>query len=104
MVYSYIDSKKTVKESIHALNDEMGNRVEDPREIVKILNNQFKSVFCWIMEKYQMFSMILCPKIAYFEHEISRGPNIHYNFYVGMCGPNLNKIKTNQLKYTYLLV
>ena len=28
-----------------ALNDEMGKRVDDPCEIVKILNNQFKSVF-----------------------------------------------------------
>ena len=45
MVYSYMNSKKTVKDSIRALNDEIGNRVEDPGEIVKILNNQFKSVF-----------------------------------------------------------
>ena len=40
-----MNSKKTVKDSIRALNDEIGNRVEDPGEIVKILNNQFKSVF-----------------------------------------------------------
>ena len=30
MVYSYMNSKKAVKDSIRALNDEMGNRVEDP--------------------------------------------------------------------------
>ena len=45
MVYSYINSKKTVKDNIRALNDETGKRVEDPGENVKILNNQFKSVF-----------------------------------------------------------
>lgn len=44
-VYSYINSKKAVKDNIRALNDEMGNRVEDQSEKVKILNNQFKSVF-----------------------------------------------------------
>ena len=32
-------SQKTVKDSIRALNDERGNRVDDPNEIVKILNN-----------------------------------------------------------------
>jgi hypothetical protein len=45
MVYSYMNSKKAVKDSIRALNDETGKRVEDPGEIVKILNTQFKSVF-----------------------------------------------------------
>jgi hypothetical protein len=45
MVYSYMNSKKAVKDSIRALNDEKGKRVEDPGEIVKILNTQFKSVF-----------------------------------------------------------
>ena len=45
MVYSYMNSKKAVKDSIRALNDETGRRVEDPGEIVKILNSQFKSVF-----------------------------------------------------------
>jgi hypothetical protein len=45
MVYSYMNSKKAVSESIRALNDETGKRVEDPCEIVKILNDQFKSVF-----------------------------------------------------------
>ena len=45
MVYSYLNSKKAVKDSIRALNDETGMRVEDPGKIVKILNNQFKSVF-----------------------------------------------------------
>ena len=45
MVHSYMKSQKTVKDSIRALNDERGNRVDDPNEIVKILNNQFKSVF-----------------------------------------------------------
>ena len=33
-----MNSKKTVKDSIRALNDEIGNRVEDPGEILK---NQF---------------------------------------------------------------
>jgi hypothetical protein len=45
MVYSYMNSKKSVSDNIRALNDETGKRVEDPGEIVKILNNQFKSVF-----------------------------------------------------------
>ena len=45
MVYSYINSKKVIKDTIRALNDENGKRVEDTGEIVKILNNQFKSVF-----------------------------------------------------------
>jgi hypothetical protein len=45
MVYSYMNSKKAIKDTIRALNDENGKRVEDPSEIVKILNNQFKSVF-----------------------------------------------------------
>jgi len=42
MVYSYIISKKAVKDNRRAINDETGKRVEDPGEIVKILNNQFK--------------------------------------------------------------
>jgi hypothetical protein len=45
MVYSYMNSKKAVRDSIRALKDETGKRVEDPGEIVKILNSQFKSVF-----------------------------------------------------------
>ena len=45
MVYSYINSKKVIKDSIRALYDEEGKRVEDPGKIVNILNNQFKSVF-----------------------------------------------------------
>ena len=45
MVYSYMNSKKAIKDNIRALNDEAGKRVEDPDEIVKILNKQFKSVF-----------------------------------------------------------
>jgi len=45
LVYSYMNSKKAIKDTIRALNDEKGKRVEDPCEIVKILNNQFKSVF-----------------------------------------------------------
>jgi hypothetical protein len=45
MVYSYMNSKYAVGESIRALNDETGKRVENPCEIVKNLNNQFKSVF-----------------------------------------------------------
>ena len=40
-----MNSKKAIKDTIRALNDENGKRVEDPSEIVKILNNQFKSVF-----------------------------------------------------------
>jgi hypothetical protein len=40
-----MNTKKVVKDNIRALNDKTGKRVEDPREIVKILNNQFKSVF-----------------------------------------------------------
>jgi hypothetical protein len=40
-----MNSKKAVKDSIRALNDEKGKRVEDPGEIVKILNTKFKSVF-----------------------------------------------------------
>ena len=40
-----MNSKKAVKDSIRALNDETGKRVEDPGEIVKIFNTQFKSVF-----------------------------------------------------------
>ena len=45
MPYAYAKSKKVVKDNIRALNDENGIRVEDPAEIVRILNNQFKSVF-----------------------------------------------------------
>jgi hypothetical protein len=45
MVYSYMNSKKSVSDNKRALNDETGKTVEDPGEIVKILNNQFKSVF-----------------------------------------------------------
>ena len=45
MLYAYVNSKKVVKENIRALNDENGKKVEDPAEIVRILNHQFKSVF-----------------------------------------------------------
>ena len=45
MVYSYINSKKAVKENISAINDEMGKRVYESGKIVKILNNLFISVF-----------------------------------------------------------
>ena len=45
MVYSYFNSKKVIKDSIRALSDENERKVEDPVEIVKILNDQFKSVF-----------------------------------------------------------
>ena len=45
MIYAYVNSKKAVKDNIRALNDENGKKIEDPAEIVKILNNQFKSVF-----------------------------------------------------------
>ena len=45
MVYSYMNSKKAIQDNIRALYDETGKRVEDPDEIVKILNKQFKSVF-----------------------------------------------------------
>ena len=45
MVYSYINSKKAVKDNIRALNDKNGIRVEDPAQTVRILNEQFKSVF-----------------------------------------------------------
>ena len=45
LVYSYMNSKKAIKDTIRGLNYEKGKRVEDPCEIVKILNNQFKSVF-----------------------------------------------------------
>ena len=45
MVYSYVNSKKTVRDSIRAFIDENGKRVEDKAEIVKMLNDQFKSVF-----------------------------------------------------------
>ena len=41
IVYSYINSKKAVKDNKRALNDETGKSVEDPGEIVKILINQF---------------------------------------------------------------
>ena len=37
--------KLVVKDILRALNDETGNRVEDSKEIVKILNKQVKSVF-----------------------------------------------------------
>ena len=45
MVYSYVNSKKVVKDNIRALIDENGVRTEDPSEITKILNKQFESVF-----------------------------------------------------------
>ena len=45
MVYSYVNSKKTIKYSIRALNGENGKIVEDKAEIFKIINDQFKSVF-----------------------------------------------------------
>ena len=45
MIYAYVNSKKVVKDKKRALNDENGKKIEDPAEIVKILNNQFKSVF-----------------------------------------------------------
>ena len=45
MLYAYLNSKKIIKDNIRALNDEGGKKVEDPAEIVKILNNQFRSVF-----------------------------------------------------------
>ena len=35
----YINSEKAVNENIRALNDEMGIRIDDAGEIVKILNN-----------------------------------------------------------------
>ena len=44
-LYSYLNSKKVIKDNIRALNDENGKRIEDPTQIVKILNEQFKSVF-----------------------------------------------------------
>ena len=40
-----MNSKKVIKDNIRALNDENGKRFEDPTQIVKILNDQFKSVF-----------------------------------------------------------
>ena len=45
MVYSYVNSKKVVKENIRALIDENGMRTESPSEITRILNKQFDSVF-----------------------------------------------------------
>ena len=45
MLYAYVNSKKVIKDNIRALNDENGIKVEDPAEIVRILNNQFKYVF-----------------------------------------------------------
>ena len=45
MIYAYVNSKKVVKDKKSVLNDENGKKIEDPAEIVKILNNQFKSVF-----------------------------------------------------------
>ena len=45
MIYAYVNSKKVVKDKKRVLNDENGKKIEDPAEIVKILNNQFKSVF-----------------------------------------------------------
>ena len=45
MIYAYVNSKKVVKDKKRVLNDENGEKIEDPAEIVKILNNQFKSVF-----------------------------------------------------------
>ena len=45
MVYSYVNSKKVVKENIRALIDENGMRTESPSEITRILNKQFESAF-----------------------------------------------------------
>ena len=45
LVYSYVNSKKVVKENIRALIDENGMRSESPSEITRILNKQFESVF-----------------------------------------------------------
>lgn len=45
MLYAYVNSKKVIKDNIRVLNDENGIKVEDPAEIVRILNNQFKYVF-----------------------------------------------------------
>ena len=45
LVYQYVNSKKVVKNEIRALNNKDGVRVEDPAEIVNILNDQYQSVF-----------------------------------------------------------
>ena len=42
MVYSHVNLKKTVRD--RALIDENRKRVEDKAEIVKMLDDQFKSV------------------------------------------------------------
>ena len=45
MVYSYVNSKKTIRDSIRTLEDDEGIRVEDPQRILTMLSDQFKSVF-----------------------------------------------------------
>jgi hypothetical protein len=45
MVYSYLNSKKVIKDGIRALNEGDGRRADDPKRIVEILSDQFKSVF-----------------------------------------------------------
>ena len=45
LVYKYMNSKKINRGNIMAMKDEGGKIVEDKIEVVKILNNQFKSVF-----------------------------------------------------------
>ena len=45
MAYSYVNSKKTIRDSIRALEDDESKRVEDPHRIVTMLSDQFKSVF-----------------------------------------------------------
>ena len=45
LVYSYINSKRTVRDNIRALTDKDGVTKEDGSDIVNILNDQFNSVF-----------------------------------------------------------
>ena len=44
LVYEYFNSKKQIKSDIRALTYSLGKRREDPKDIVEILNKQFKSV------------------------------------------------------------
>jgi hypothetical protein len=45
MVYSYLNSKKVIKDGIRAPNEGNGRRADDPKRKVEILSDQFKSVF-----------------------------------------------------------
>jgi hypothetical protein len=45
LIYSYINSKREIKDDIRAIKDNSGIITEDKCEIVNILNNQFRSVF-----------------------------------------------------------